>query len=91
MTAEFRSNLLKNKARLVGWIGEIDRVIHEIAVSGTASASLSAGGGSKSYTRLDLSTLRKLRTDYADQVSQISRRLQGVTPGGIRHVMTVRF
>ena len=91
MTAEFRTNLLKNKARLVGWINEIDRVIHEIALNGTASATISAGGGSKSYTRLDLSTLRKLRTDYADQVSQISRRLQGVTPGGIRHIMTVRF
>ena len=59
------SNRLKNKNRYLFWIAEIDRCIHEIAISGTASASLSAGGGSQSYTHADLDKLRKLRKEIA--------------------------
>lgn len=90
MTETARKNLIKRKALLVGWANEIDRVIHEIAVKGTASATISAGGGSKSYTRLDLSTLRALRADYTGEIAQIRRQLAGAMPGGIRHVMQVR-
>jgi len=90
MTDIARQNLLKNKAQLIFWITEIDRVIHDIAVKGTASASISAGGGSKSYTKLDVSKLYEVRMDYTSRVSQIQRRLAGVPSTGIRHVMTVR-
>jgi len=83
-------NLTNNKKRLISWIGEIDRVIHEIAVSGTASASLSSSGGSKTYSRLNLTELRTLRREYADRVEQINRALRAGNPFGIRHVMTVR-
>lgn len=38
-------------------IRELEKTIREIRVSGYASASLSSGGGSKSYTRADLNTL----------------------------------
>lgn len=90
MTEKFKRNLVRNKAELLRKIGQLDKVIQEIALTGTASATVSAGGGSKSYTRLDLATLRSLRSEYSDQVSQINRRLAGVMPGGIRHIMTVR-
>lgn len=90
MSALSRENLIKNKARLLTWISEIDRAVQDIAVKGTASATISAGGGSKSYTRLDLDDLRKLRSDYADRVTQIDRRLAGVSPTGIRRVMVTR-
>lgn len=90
MTALQRDNLIKNKARYTVWIGELDRVIREISVNGTASATISASGGSKSYTRLDLGTLQKLRVDYADRVSQIQKRLDGVPLSGIRRVMITR-
>ena len=79
-----------NKERYLAWIAAIDRAVHEIAMTGTASATVSAGGGSKSYTRLDLGALRSLRRDYAGRVSQINRRLAGVPATGIRRVMTVR-
>lgn len=79
-----------NKLRLVRWIGEIDRAVQEIATTGTASASISAGGGSKSYTRIDVEKLLALRRDYAGRVAQINRSLAGIVPGGVRHVMTVR-
>lgn len=90
MTQAAEIRLIKNRARLLAWVADIDRVVQEIATKGTASASISAGGGSKSYTRLDLGTLRALRADYADRVTQINRRLAGAPSTGIRHVMTVR-
>lgn len=91
MTDKTIRNLVANKLRLLKQIQEIDKVIHEIAVKGVSSAAISAGGGSKSYTRLDIAELKELRAGYADEVSQINRRLAGGTPGGIRHIMTVRI
>lgn len=90
MSALSKENLIKNKARLLTWISEIDRAVQDIAVKGTASATISAGGGSKSYTRLDLDGLRRLRTDYAERVTQINRRLAGAPSTGIRRVMVTR-
>ena len=85
------SNRLKNKNRYLFWIAEIDRCIHEIAISGTASASLSAGGGSQSYTHADLDKLRKLRGVYASRVQEINMSLAAFPNNtGIRHVQTVR-
>lgn len=86
-----RVNLVKNKNRLLFWVAEIDRTVQEIATSGTASASLSAGGGSQSYTRADLDKLRKLRGAYVARIEQINMALS-TRPNmtGIRHVMTVR-
>lgn len=90
MTEKALRNLKANKAQYLVWISEIDRVTREIAVKGTASASLSAGSGSKSYTRIDLGTLRELRSDYCGRVLAIRRRLAGCNSTGIRQVMTVR-
>ena len=85
------SNRLKNKNRYLFWIAEIDRCIHEIAISGTASASLSAGGGSQSYTHADLDKLLKLRSRYVSRIESINMALaQFPNATGIRHVLTVR-
>ena len=85
------SNRLKNKNRYLFWIAEIDRCIHEIAISGTASASLSAGGGSQSYTHADLDKLQKLRGKYAAKVQEINMAIAAFPNStGIRHVTTVR-
>ena len=85
------SNRLKNKNRYLFWIAEIDRCIHEIAISGTASASLSAGGGSQSSTHAALAKLRKLRGVYASRVQEINMALAAFPNStGIRHVQTVR-
>ena len=86
-----RENIIKNKRQLLGWIAEIDRCIHEIAVSGTASASLSAGGGSQSYTHADLEKLQKLRGRYAARESALNMALAAYgNDTGIRHVITTR-
>ncbi len=84
-------NLVANKLRYQRWIGEIDRVIHEIAVNGTASASISSSGGAKSYSRIDVEKLLSIRAEYVERMLRICRALRaGSSPAGIRHVMTVR-
>ena len=83
--------MVKNRNRYLFWIAEIDRVIQEIATSGTASASLSAGGGSQSYTRANLRDLRELRAVYVSRAEQINMALSArPNMTGIRHIMTVR-
>ena len=91
MTATDRDNLIARKTALLKRIADVDRAIHEIAVGGAASATVSAGGGSKSYTNLDLDKLRRLRADYAGRVTQIQRRLAGVPSIGVRRIMTARY
>jgi hypothetical protein len=84
-------NLAKNKIRYQRWIGEIDRVIHEIAINGTASASISSSGGAKSYSRIDVEKLLSIRAEYVERMLRICRALRaGSSPAGIRRVMTVR-
>lgn len=84
-------NLVANKLRYQRWIGEIDRVIHEIALNGTASASISSSGGAKSYSRIDVEKLLAIRAEYVERMLRICRALRaGSSPAGIRHVMTVR-
>ena len=86
-----RQTPLANKRQLLTWIKEIDRVCHEVAISGTASASLSAGGGSQSYTHADIGKLMKLRGRYVARLEQINMALAAwPNSTGIRHVMTVR-
>lgn len=86
-----QTNRLKNKNRYLFWIAEIDRCIQEIATSGTASASLSAGGGSQSYTHADIDKLRKLRGVYVSRIQEINMALAAWPNNtGIRHVQTVR-
>lgn len=90
MTAKAKQNLTAQKSQLAAWIGEIDRVVQEIAVSGTSSASLSSSGGSKSYTRLNLAELQTLRAEYCRRLTAIYRTLSGGNPLGIRRVMVTR-
>lgn len=81
--------LLTARDNLTRKIAQIDGVIHEIALSGTSSASISSGGGSKSYTRLDLPSLRSLRSEYAARLAGVETALGG-RPSGIVKIMTVR-
>ena len=58
----FSVRVLVSKYREI--VKKIDEAIRDIAISGTASATLSAGGGSQSYTHADLEDLKKIRADY---------------------------
>lgn len=58
----FSVRVLVSKYRAI--VEKIDETIREIAISGTATASLSAGGGSQSYTHADIEELQKTRASY---------------------------
>ena len=91
MASNSRVLLVKNRNHYLYWIAEIDRVIQEIATSGTASATLSAGGGSQSYTRANLKDLRDLRAVYVSRVQSCDMALSAFPNNtGIRHVTTIR-
>lgn len=61
----FSVRVLVSKYRAI--VEKIDETIREIAISGTATASLSAGGGSQSYTHADIDDLQKARADYLNK------------------------
>lgn len=69
----------------VEW-NDLDRVIREVELSGTSSATLSTGDGSKSYTRLDLPTLTARQSHVGQCLAAARRRLSGVGGIGIRRI-----
>ena len=83
VTRDRKIALVNERNRILKDIAELDRTIAEIARSGTSSATLSAGGGSKTYTRIDLASLREQRMDYAERARSIARILAGRSAIGI--------
>ena len=75
--------LVNERNRILKDIAELDRTIAEIARSGTSSATLSAGGGSKTYTRINLAELRAQRMEFAERARSIARILAGRSAIGI--------
>ena len=57
MTIEQKRKLLKRIAEVERDIDSLKKARTEIAANGYASATLASGGGSKSYTRLDISKI----------------------------------
>lgn len=57
MTIDQKKKTLQRIAVLESDIEKLKQVRVEIAQTGYASATLSSGGGSKSYTRLDISKI----------------------------------
>lgn len=86
MTREKVLNLKANKCRYLADVAAIDKAVREIALSGTASAMITSSGGSKSYTRLDVDKLLKLRDDLVERVASINRALRSSSPAGIRTI-----
>lgn len=82
--------LARARAAVAADVAAIDEVVRKIAAGGVASASISAAGGSKSYSRLDLNALRALRTDLASRLAALDRALTGRGLLAVRHLVTVR-
>ena len=82
--------LARARAQVTADVAAIDAAIRSIASNGYASATISAAGGSKSYTKLDLAALRALRADLVSRLSAINSQLAGRGILAIRHLVTVR-
>jgi len=63
-------------------IAELKRCRSELAASGYASATVSSGGGSKSYTRLDISKITEAISALTSELKQLRAMLGGNQSGG---------
>jgi uncharacterized radical SAM superfamily protein len=71
MTITQKRKILQQIVDIEKDISELKRVRNEIAKNGYASATLSSGGGSKSYTRLDLSKISETIKQLTIELKQL--------------------
>lgn len=71
MTTSQKRQIIERIAQTEADLATMRRVRMEVAASGFASASLASGGGSKSYTRLDLARIILL-------ISALENELKGL-------------
>lgn len=83
-----QKKILVRIAQIESDIAELNRVRMELATSGTASANISGGAGSKSYTRLDLGKISELINVLTRELSQLRNLLRGLpaNPIGVHYV-----
>lgn len=67
--------MLKRITQVENDIEELKRCRSEIAKNGYASATMSSGGGSKSYTHLDLSKITEAISALTSELKQLRAML----------------
>ena len=77
MTITQKRKLLTRIAEVESDIEELKKARSEIAKNGYASATMSSGGGSKSYTRLDLSKITEAISALTSELKQLRAMLSG--------------
>lgn len=75
MTTSQKRKILQRISDIETDIAEIRRCRSEIATNGYASATISSGGGSKSYTRLDLSKLTEIMQTLQSEMKSLRSML----------------
>lgn len=71
MTIDQKRKTLQRIAVLESDIEKLKQVRVEIAQTGYSSATLSSGGGSKSYTRLDISKITEAINALTSELKQL--------------------
>lgn len=89
MTTSQKRTILSRIAECQRDIGELRRVRMEIAATGTASATVSGGAGSKSYTRLDLGKIAELIAELTREISQYRTMIATGNARGTNTIVTV--
>lgn len=75
MTTSQKRQIIERIAQTEADLATMRRVRMEVAASGFASASLASGGGSKSYTRLDLARIIQLISALENEVKGLRKLL----------------
>lgn len=78
MTITQKRKILTRIAEVEADIEELKRCRVEIAKNGYASATMSSGGGSKSYTRLDLSKITEAISSLTSELKKLRAMLKNV-------------
>lgn len=79
MTTSQKRQIIERIAQTEADLATMRRVRMEVAASGFASASLASGGGSKSYTRLDLARIILLISALENEVKGLRKLLAPVS------------
>lgn len=77
MTTNQKRKILSRISQIETDIEELKRCRTEIGLNGYASATISSGGGSKSYTRLDLSKLTETISALTSELKKLRALLTG--------------
>ena len=89
MTIEQKRKTLVRIAECQHDIAELKRVRMELATSGTASATVSGGTGSKSYTRLDLAKINGLIAELSRELAQYRTMIATGNARGTNTIVTI--
>lgn len=89
MTTEQKRKTLARIATCQQEIAELKRVRMELASSGTASATVSGGTGSKSYTRLDLDKINATIAELTRELAQSRTTLATGNARGTNTIVTI--
>jgi uncharacterized radical SAM superfamily protein len=89
MTIIQKRKIIQHIVDLENDIKELKRVRMELATSGYSSASLSSTGGSKSYTRLDLSKVTETLRELLNELNQYKNLLVMGVSKPIKTVVTI--
>lgn len=79
MTTSQKRQIIQRIAQTEADLATMRRVRMEVAASGFSSASLASGGGSKSYTRLDLARILQLISALEKEVMGLRKLLAPAT------------
>ena len=77
MTTVQKRKTLQRISEVESDLEELKRCRSEIAKKGYASATMSSGGGSKSYTRLDISKITEAIQALTTELKQLRAMLSG--------------
>ena len=77
MTTTQKRKILTRIAEVEADIEELKRCRVEIAKNGYASATMSSGGGSRSYTRIDLSKITEAISALTSELKKLRAMLTG--------------
>lgn len=78
MTTTQKRKILQRIAAVEADIEELKRCRADIAKTGYASATMSSGGGSKSYTRLDISKITEAISALTSELKKLKSMLSRV-------------
>lgn len=89
MTTVQKRKILTRISQLESDIEELSQCRVEIAKNGYASATMSSGGGSKSYTRLDLSKITEAISALTSELKKLRALLTGNSSTLWKNVLVV--
>ncbi len=91
MTTEQSRKILKRIAALESDIEQLKECRKQLAIDGYASASMSSGGGSKSYTKMDIGKLTELIAELQGELKSCRNLLDNGQAATSRQVYQVWF